>query len=183
MSSAHAWRRATLVFRGRSDFGVAIFAQLEFTRPTVPESDLEPAFLAYSITKTFTAALILKVSEEGQLSLDDRLARWFPRIAHADRISLRRLLNHTGGIPDYGGLRAYHEDLRSSPSAPWSFERFAAETFDKGLLFEPGQGWAYSNPGYMLLKRVAEEATAVSYRDSHFVAHRSASWIAENFRR
>jgi D-alanyl-D-alanine carboxypeptidase len=130
----------------------------------LPESDREPAFLAYSITKTFTAVLILTLCEEGQLSLDDRLARWFPRIAHADRISLRQLLNHTGGVPDYGGLRAYHEGVKFSPSTPWSFERFAAETFDKGLWFEPGQGWAYSNPGYMLLKRVAEEVTGVSYR-------------------
>jgi Beta-lactamase len=148
--------------RGRGTASVAVIerAGAEPQAYWVPESDLEPAFLVYSITKTFTAALILKLSEEGQLSLDDRLARWFPCIAHADRISLRRLLNHTGGIPDYGGLRAYHEDLRSSPSAPWSFERFAAETFDKGLWFEPGQGWAYSNPGYMLLKRVAEKRPA-----------------------
>jgi D-alanyl-D-alanine carboxypeptidase len=90
--------------------------------------------------------------------------RWFPHMDRADRISLRHLLNHTAGIPDYGGLRAYHEHLRSSPSTPWSFERFAAETFDKGLLFEPGEGWAYSNPGYMLLKRIAEQVTGVSYR-------------------
>jgi D-alanyl-D-alanine carboxypeptidase len=130
----------------------------------VPESDVEPAFLAYSITKTFTAVLILGLCEESRLSLDDRLVRWFPRIAGADQISLRHLLNHTGGIPDYGGSRAYHQAVQSSPSSPWSFERFAAETFDKGLRFEAGQGWAYSNPGYMLLKRVAEEVTGVSYR-------------------
>lgn len=130
----------------------------------VPKSDFEPAFLAYSVTKTFTAVLILKLCEEGQLSLDDRLARWFPRIPHADRISLRQLLNHTAGIPDYGGIRAYHQGVQSSPMTPWSFERFAAETFDKGLWFEPGQGWAYSNAGYMLLKRVAEEVAGASYR-------------------
>ena len=132
----------------------------------------EPAFLAYSITKTFTAVLILELCEERRLSLDDRLANWFPHIAHADRISLRHLLNHTGGIPDYGGVRAYHESVKSSPSAPWSFERFAAETFDKGLLFEPGEGWAYSNPGYMLLKRIAEEVTSNSY--SALIADRIA---------
>jgi D-alanyl-D-alanine carboxypeptidase len=130
----------------------------------VPELDQEPAFLAYSITKTFTATLILTLCEDGQLSLDDRLERWFPDIAHVNRVSLRQLLNHTGGIPDYGGLRAYHEAVKSSPSTPWSCDRFAAETFDKGLWFEPGTGWAYSNPGYMLLKRVAEEVTGVSYR-------------------
>src|SRR5262249_23138087 len=62
-----------------------------------------------------------------------------------------------------GGLRAYHEAVKTSPTAPWSFERFAAETFDHGLWFEPGGGWAYSNPGYMLLRRVAEELTGASY--------------------
>lgn len=131
----------------------------------VPEADQEPAFLAYSITKIFTAALILKLCENGRLDLEDRLARWVSRVPHADRISLRRLLNHTAGVPDYGGLPAYYEGVRFSPSTPWSFDRFAAETFAKGLLFEPGEGWAYSNPGYMILKRVAEIVTGCSYRD------------------
>lgn len=106
----------------------------------VPESGEEPAFLAYSITKTFTAALVLKLCEEELLSLDDRLAKWFPRIDRAERIPLRRLLNHTAGIPDYGAIRAYHESVRSSSSIPWSFERFASETFERGLGFEPGRG-------------------------------------------
>src|SRR5262249_31732077 len=129
-----------------------------------PEARDEPAFLAYSVTKTFTSVLVLKLCDEGRLSLNDRLARWYPRIDRAPNISLRQLLNHTAGIPDYGGIAAYHEGVRSGPSQPWSFERFAAETFDKGLLFEPGHGWAYSNPGYMLVKRILEEVTGQSYR-------------------
>ncbi len=155
----------TAAARGRGVASVAVIqragaaAQVSWT----PESEQEPAFLAYSITKTFTAALMLKLCEEGRLRLDDRLVRWFPRIPHADRIILRQLLNHTGGIPDYGGIRAYHEGVKSAPATPWRFQRFAAETFDKGLWFEPGQGWAYSNPGYMLLKRVAEEVTGTSF--------------------
>lgn len=152
--------------KGRGVASVAVIerAGAEPQACWVPESDEEPAFLAYSITKTITAALILKLFEAGQLRLDDRLVKWFPHIAHADQITLRHLLNHTGGLPDYGGLPAYHEAVKSSPSAPWSFERFAAETFDKGLWFEPGLGWAYSNPGYMLLARIAEDVTGTSYR-------------------
>lgn len=123
----------------------------------------EPGYLTYSVTKTFTAALLLLLRDEARLSLDDRLARWFPRITGSDRISLRELLNHTAGIPDYGGLRSYHDDVRAAPSSPWSFERFAAETFEQGLCFEPGTGWAYSNPGYMLLKRIAEEVAGTAY--------------------
>ena len=123
----------------------------------------EPAYLAYSITKTITAALLLQLKDEQRLTLDDRLGRWFPRIPGSDRISLRRLLDHTAGIPDYGALASYHDAVRASPSSPWSFERFAAETFEKGLRFDPGTGWAYSNPGYMLLKRIVEDVAGVSY--------------------
>jgi D-alanyl-D-alanine carboxypeptidase len=123
----------------------------------------EPAFLAYSITKTFTAALLLLLTESCKLELDVPIARWFPRIDAAHRISIRQLLNHTSGIPDYGGLRTYHEAVRSSPTTPWSFEQFAAETYDRGLLFEPGTGWAYSNVGYMLLKRIVEEVSGDTY--------------------
>jgi D-alanyl-D-alanine carboxypeptidase len=123
----------------------------------------EPAYLSYSITKMFTAALLLGLCDARRVSLDDRLARWFPGVAGADRISLRQLLNHTAGVPDYGGLAAYHEAVRASPSSPWSFERFAAETYDKGLQFDPGSSWAYSNPGYMLLKRIAEEIGGAPY--------------------
>jgi len=150
--------------RGVASLAVVESAGAEPRACWVPlsESEQEPAFLAYSITKTFTATLILQLCDEARINLDDRLARWFPRIAQADRITLRQLLNHTSGIPDYGGLRAYHEAVKTS-TTPWSFERFAAETFDKGLWFEPGCGWGYSNPGYMLLKRVAEELAGASY--------------------
>ena len=131
----------------------------------IPQSDNEPKFLAYSITKTFIAALVLRLCEEGTMRLEDPLARWFPRIDRADQINVRQLLNHTAGIPDYGGSVAYHASVRSVPSVPWSFARFAAETFDKGLSFEPGDGWAYSNPGYMLVKLIAEKEAGASLRD------------------
>jgi D-alanyl-D-alanine carboxypeptidase len=127
------------------------------------DSPVEPSFLAYSITKSFTAVLMLMLQERGKLTLDDPLARWFPKVPAAARITLRHLLNHTSGVPDYGGLACYHEELSTSPGQPWTFERFAAETFEKGLLFQPGGGWAYSNPGYMLLKSIAETAGGDRY--------------------
>jgi D-alanyl-D-alanine carboxypeptidase len=123
----------------------------------------EPGHLAYSITKTFIATVMLQLRDAQRLSLDDRVARWFPGIDRSKRISLRQMLDHTAGIPDYGSLDSYHDAVRASPSVPWSFERFAAETFEKGLRFEPGSSWAYSNPGYMLLRRIAEELTGQSF--------------------
>jgi D-alanyl-D-alanine carboxypeptidase len=162
------------VARGRGTASVSVIPRpgAEPEAFWLPESATEPAFLAYSITKTFTSALILMLCEEQRLNLEDALAKWFPGIAQADRISLRRLLDHTAGIPDYGGLRSYHDDLRASPETPWTFERFAAETFEKGLEFEPGQNWAYSNPAYMLLKRILEKVAGHSYRE--LVAERIA---------
>jgi D-alanyl-D-alanine carboxypeptidase len=152
--------------KGRGAAGLAIVSHAAETPELVwlPASARdEPAYLAYSITKTFTATLMLQLRDEHRLTLDDRLARWFPRIDRSDRISLGQLLNHTAGIPDYGWLDSYHDAVRASPSSPWSFERFAAETFEKGLLFDPGSSWAYSNPGYMLLKRIAEDVAGTSY--------------------
>jgi len=150
--------------RGVVGLAIAIGPGAEPEAIWMPGSlDEEPAFLAYSIAKTFTAALMLLLQEDGRLDLDDTLVRWFPGVPSSDRISIRQLLNHTGGVPDYGSLRSYHESVRRSPGRPWSFDRFAAETFEKGLAFQPGMGWAYSNPGYMLLKRIAEELTGQTY--------------------
>ncbi len=144
---------------GRGTAGLAVITDAGAATAWVPKSTPEePAYLAYSITKIFIASLVLMLRDEGRLSLDDRMARWLPGLAEAERISLRRLLDHTAGVPDYGGLSAYHEDLRASPTSPWSFERYVAETLEKGLSFEPGNGWAYSNPGYLLLRTVAERA-------------------------
>jgi D-alanyl-D-alanine carboxypeptidase len=129
----------------------------------LPNVELEPLFLAYSITKTFAAACVLQLSEAGVLNVDDSLSHWFPEVDGAEHISLRRLLNHTSGIPDYGPLPQYHEAVRASPSVPWTFERYASETFERGLAFEPGQGWRYSNPGYMLLRAIVEKASGRTF--------------------
>lgn len=80
-----------------------------------PSAAKEPRFLIYSVTKTFTAALFLLLQESGELSLDDPLNRWLPDVPRAERITLR-LLDHTAGIPDYGGLAVYHDALKQTPS-------------------------------------------------------------------
>ncbi|MCB0714266.1 MAG: beta-lactamase family protein [Ignavibacteriae bacterium] len=125
----------------------------------------EPHFLAYSITKTFIALLFLQMVEENRLQLEDRLANWFPEISNANEITLRQMLRHTAGIPDYGTIQSYHQDVRNTPETPWRFEQFLAETEKQGSLFPPGTGWAYSNIGFMLLKRIAEITCGRSLKD------------------
>src|SRR6267143_3204666 len=151
---------------GRGVAGLAVVkkAGAEPEAIWLPASMLnEPTFLVYSITKTIIAVLFFLLQEEKRLHIDDPLSRWFPQIDKSEQISLRQLLNHTAGLPDYGPLPQYHEAVRTSPSTSWSFEKFAAETFEKGLCFAPGTGWAYSNPGYMLLKQIAGEVAGTSF--------------------
>src|SRR5262245_37251254 len=58
------------------------------------------SFLIYSISKTFTAASLLRLEEAGHLAIDQPVAEWFPDLALDGRMTIRHLLNHTGGLPD-----------------------------------------------------------------------------------
>lgn len=122
-----------------------------------------PLFLAYSLTKSLLAAVVLKLGEDGGIRLDMPVARWYPRLPQAAAITLRQLLNHTSGLPDYGGLPAYHAAIQQAPSRPWTCAEFAAQIYEHGLLFQPGGGWAYSNLGYMLLKDIIERVAGAPW--------------------
>ncbi len=107
----------------------------------------------YSITKTFIAAAIDALTiDEARPAADWIDDRWLPR---GREISIRQLLTHSSGLRDYGALPAYGQAIeRGSPV--WSDQTFAEHTLAQPLLFEPGEGFAYSNPGYWLLKRIIE---------------------------
>lgn len=120
-------------------------------------------FPAYSITKTFAAVCALRLASRDQLDLDAPIARWLPELPFASRIRPRALLSHTAGVVNYSALPEYHEAVAHAPGAPWSFDEFVAHTCQRPLQFEPGRGWAYSNTGYTLLKRILEMQTGGSF--------------------
>lgn len=126
-------------------------------------------FLTYSITKTFIAALVLRAADKFGFSLDVPASSLLMNLDLPEAITLRQLLAHTSGLPDYGTLAQYHEDVRTHPWQPWSFEEFWSRALVQPLLFSPGQGWSYSNIGYMLLKAVLERIHGASLRE--IVAH------------
>lgn len=130
--------------------------------PATATEEGEQPFLIYSITKTLLAILIMRQVERGRLILDEPLTKTWPSAPAADRITLRQVLQHDSGLPDYGGLAAYHEALRQHPAEAWSAGDFLRETWGGNLLFEPGAGWAYSNLGYMVLKIVLEKVSGRS---------------------
>jgi D-alanyl-D-alanine carboxypeptidase len=109
-----------------------------------------------SITKTYTAALILRLAAAGKLSLDDTLVRWLPDFPGAGSVTLRQLLNHTSGIFSVTDDPRYIPALIQNPARQWTAEE--QFEFVGPASFPPGAGWAYSNTGYLLLGLVAERA-------------------------
>lgn len=104
----------------------------------------------WSFTKTVTAICALRLVEDGRLDLDAHLP--------GRPYTLRQLLQHRSGLPDYGPLAAYHEAVARS-DIPWSRDRLLDAIGGDRPHFTPGAGWAYSNVGYMRVRETIEEIT------------------------
>lgn len=121
-------------------------------------------FRAASVTKTFTAAVVLRLVADGKLSLDDTVEQWLPRsVPEASKITIRQLLNHTSGLFNYTRdptVRAtWGTDRVPSPR---ELVRIAAS---HGLDFAPGSAWEYSNTNYQLLGLIVERVTGRALAD------------------
>lgn len=127
--------------------------------------DANAQFYIYSITKTLTAVATLQLAEDGRLELDSPIQDHLPDLMLPDPVTIRRLLNHTGGIPDYGRLPEYQEAVRSDPEHPWSSAEFLERTLASGLAYAPGRGWGYSNIAYLILKLLLQRLHGQSLRD------------------
>jgi len=113
-------------------------------------------FPYWSFTKTVIAICALKLSELGQVDLDSPL--------DGEDYSLRQLLNHTAGLPDYGGIEDYHRAV-AADEEPWPRDTLFGRAMENGVLFPPGQGWVYSNVGYMLAREWIESMSGQSFAD------------------
>jgi D-alanyl-D-alanine carboxypeptidase len=115
-----------------------------------------------SVTKTFVAVVALQLAAERRLDLDAPVARWLPDVLpYADRITVRQLLNHTSGVPDYADrLLQYNA---TQPGTPWlrHWEPRELVGFVAGdpPLFAAGTGWQYSNTDYILAGMIIEQVT------------------------
>ena len=132
------------------------FANLEWDIPNTPDTK----FRVGSITKQFTAVLILKLEEQGRLSVSDPVKKYIADAPAAwDKITLFHLLTHTSGLPDFTDLPDYPKLQTLPTTATQIMERFR----DKPLEFQPGEKWKYCNSGYLMLTAVVEKVAGVSY--------------------
>jgi CubicO group peptidase (beta-lactamase class C family) len=116
------------------------------------------AFQIASVSKPITATAVLLLVDRGILSLDDPVGSWIAGAPGTwDGVTIRRLLTHTSGLPHWSEL----SDVDLHRAWPWEelLARFAAAP----PLFEPGCGWAYSGPGYVLVAHVVEAAAGEPY--------------------
>jgi len=142
----------TVYARGRG------LADVEAGRPIGPDT----VFRLASITKQFTAAVILQLADEGRLSLDDPLSRFLPDYPQPGAgATVRQLLNHTSGIQSYTGIPGWMTEANTNRA--YTTEEMIAQFRDRPSLTPPGSAWVYNNSGYLLLGAIIEAVTGMPW--------------------
>jgi D-alanyl-D-alanine carboxypeptidase len=119
-------------------------------------------FRVASITKVFVAVIVLQLVEERRLALDDLVAHYLPDGAFGS-VTIRQLLNHTSGIPDYSMSDEFNAGLIKHRERRWTAVELLALVKDKEPDFAPGTDYAYSNTDYILLGEVIQKVSGRSW--------------------
>lgn len=124
-------------------------------QPTPPATVFEIG----SITKQFTAALIMKLQEQGKLHVDDSIAGYLPEYTFPSAITLRMLLTHTSGLADYTNFPQLGDWVKNGVAESTVLNAVSQAP----LVFQPGTQYSYSNSGYFALGTIIEKLTGQSY--------------------
>ncbi len=130
--------------------GTSGMADIVHKRRVTPDT----AFALASVSKTFTAALIMSLHDEGKLSLDASVRALLPALRIDRRITVRELLDHTSGLHDFFSDPRIDKALLTDPSRTWDAKR--SLKYVGKPYFKPGKGWHYSNTNYLILGMLAE---------------------------
>ncbi|MEU0783935.1 serine hydrolase domain-containing protein [Streptomyces sp. NPDC006173] len=145
---------------GRQTVAISGTADLNTGHPVPADGYFRMA----STSKTLVATVILQLEAEGRLSLDDTVDHWLPGVVHGNgnygsRITIRQLLQHTSGLhddlPGYSTPQEYYEQRHYV----YSSRQLVARAMEHAPDFPPGEGWQYSNTGYILLGTIIRQAT------------------------
>jgi D-alanyl-D-alanine carboxypeptidase len=140
--------------------GASGFAKIE------DKTAMLPCHLQYSqsVAKTYMAVTILKLYEQGKINLDEKITQYLPtevagKITSADKITVRMLLNHTSGVPEYNATPAYVSYLLQHPLHTFTTMDYLNYIAGKPLDFEPSSKHSYRNTNYVLLALIADKLT------------------------
>ncbi|OJE39675.1 D-alanyl-D-alanine carboxypeptidase [Bacillus proteolyticus] len=120
-----------------------------------------------SVTKTFTATVVLQLAGENRLNLDDSIEKWLPGVIQGNgyddkQITIRQLLNHTSGIAEYTRSKDFN---MMDTKKTYTVEELVKMGISMPPDFAPGKSWSYSNTGYVLLGILIEKVTGNSYAE------------------
>lgn len=116
-------------------------------------------FMIGSVTKTFTATAVLRLVDQGKLRLSDPIARYVSGVPDGRAITIRELLNHTSGVPDYAASAAFQRQANADPDQRWKPQELVHFAAGLPAYFPPGRGWRYSDTNYILLGLVLQAVT------------------------
>jgi CubicO group peptidase (beta-lactamase class C family) len=138
----------TVYERGRG------LANVETKTPITPDT----VFRIGSITKQFSAAVLLQLIHEGKLSLDDPLSKFLPDYPQPGAsATVRELLNHTSGIQSYTDIPGWM--VEANTNRPYTTQQLIDVFKSKPQVTKPGETWAYNNSGYILVGAIIEKVT------------------------
>ncbi|MEP7238834.1 MAG: serine hydrolase [Ferruginibacter sp.] len=120
-------------------------------------------FQVGSMTKQFTATVVLKLAEQQKLSLDDKISKYFPEIKRGDEITIKNLLTHTSGLSEIFRDTLF---IKENKQEPISKEKLLSFFIDKPLYFDPGTQYSYCNSGYILLGLIIQKVSGKSYEQT-----------------
>jgi D-alanyl-D-alanine carboxypeptidase len=140
-------------------------ADIEEKIPMKPDEIM----LSGSVGKTYVAAVVLKLYEQGLIDLKAKAiswfqdADWFQKVPNAPDITVEMLLNHTAGIPEYVYQKELWEAISENRDKEWSVEERLAFVSDEPPANPPGEGWAYADSHYLILGLIIEKVTGRTY--------------------
>lgn len=139
--------------------GHVVYAQA-YGKARLPDTAAKPAmrYSIGSISKQFAAAAILMLQQQGKLSLDDKLSKYFPGLTRADDITLRELLSHTSGYQDYWPEDYVMPGMLHATTPAQILDTWAKKPLD----FEPGSKWQYSNTGFVIIGAIIQKVSGLT---------------------
>jgi D-alanyl-D-alanine carboxypeptidase len=117
--------------------------------------EADTPFAVGSLTKQFTCACVLLLVEDGKLSVDDQVAKYYPGLTKAGHITLHDLMTHTSGYTDYYPLDFVDRRMKEPVTETALLAEYAGTKLD----FEPNERWSYSNTGYILLGSIVSKVS------------------------
>jgi len=126
---------------------------------------LDNTYRIGSVTKTFTISVLLQLVDEGKLTLDDKLSKYFPEITNADIITIRMLADMRSGLYNYSESKEFDDTLTNRPSKVWTDSELIKMAMLYPPYFQPDSGFHYSNTNTIIIGQIIQKLTGNSWQE------------------